>query len=283
MTDGPSTGTLYVVGTSIGNLEDVTPRALRTLREADLIAAEDTRVAAKLLSHYDIRTPVESYHQHSGRRKTETITEKLKSGNDVALISDAGMPGISDPGQELIAAAIAAGAKVVPIPGPNAAITAVAVSGFPCRGFLFAGYPPRRSGDRERFFDGLKAHPEPTVFYEAPRRLLTTLKSALAVLGDRPAVVARELTKLHEEIFRGTLTEAIEHFAAANIRGEVTVVLAGAVPTEPPAETEKVTSALAKALRSGLSERDAVRRVSENLGVSRKLVYAEMLRIKNKP
>ena len=272
-------GTLYVVGTSIGNLEDVTLRALRTLREVDLIAAEDTRVAMKLLSRYEIHTPTVSYHQHSGPKKVALILERLSEGHNVALVSDAGMPGISDPGQELIRTAIERGIPIVPIPGPSAAITVLAVSGLSEGGFTFVGYPPRKQGERLKLFRRLKAGPEAIVLHEAPTRLLATLKAALEAVGDRQVVVGREVTKLHEEVFRGALSEALAHFRSEVVRGEITVVIAGS-EEEGPAERSPadVPGALRAALQSGLSHRDAVRRVSEELGLPRRQVYAEMLR-----
>ena len=273
-------GILYLVGTSIGNLEDVTLRALRILREVDLVAAEDTRVAMKLFSRYDIHTPTVSYHQHSGLRKIAEIIEKLMAGQNVALISDAGMPGISDPGQDLIRKAIEQGIPIVPIPGANAAVTVVATSGLSESGFSFVGYPPRRQGDRLKFFGQLKSRSEALVFYEAPRRLLATLESALSALGDRQTVIGREVTKLHEEIFRGALTQAIEHFSAGEIRGEVTIVIAGVQPGEEEAPAVDAADALKAALDSGLSDRDAVKQVSEALGLPRRQVYGEMLRLK---
>ena len=274
------TGTLYFVGTSIGNMEDVTLRALRILREVDLIAAEDTRVAMKILARYDIHTPLVSYHQHSGPSKAELIIEKLKAGQNVALISDAGMPGISDPGQELVRKAVDLDIPVVPIPGANAAITVLAVSGFSEKGFSFVGYPPRSQGDRLKFFERLKARPEAIVFYESPRRLASTLRTALVALGERQAVIGREVTKLHEEIFRGTLTQAIEHFSAGEIRGEVTVVLAGAENEEMLEQPPDIESVLRVALELGMSERDAVKRACAELDLPHRRVYAEMLRLK---
>ncbi len=222
-------GTLYLVATPIGNLEDITLRALRVLREAPLIAAEDTRHTRKLLSHFEIPTPV-SYHEHSGPAGIERVLSALAQG-DVALVSDAGTPAVSDPGQELVRAALAAGHPVVPIPGPSAVIAALIASGLPSDSFTFFGFLPRNSGERraelERLRDG-----EPTlVLFEAPHRLLATLDDLVAVLGDRQAALARELTKVHEEWLRGPLSQLRAHYTGGvTPRGEYTLVIAGAPP-----------------------------------------------------
>lgn len=218
-------GLLYVVSTPIGNLEDVTLRALRVLREVDLIAAEDTRRTAKLLNHYGIRTPLTSYHQHNERRRLPVLAEKLKSGARIALVSDAGTPGISDPGVRLVRAALEAGATVQPVPGPSAVLAALVVSGFSTDEFSFVGYPPRRSSDRKGWLSRLASDPRTLILFEAPHRIQATLADILEVLGDRPIVLARELTKLHEEIHRGRVSDVIRQLGRP--RGEYTIVLAG--------------------------------------------------------
>lgn len=275
-------GRLFVVGTSIGNLEDVTFRAIRTLRECDLIAAEDTRVAKKLLMHYGISTQVVSYHQHSNLEKVNQIVSNLKSGRDVALISDAGMPGISDPGQELIIRAVQLGIPIVPVPGPSALIAITAVSGLAEKEFVFLGYPPRKRGERVRFFAQYSDHRAAIVFYEAPTRFVASLEAALEALGDRQIVVGRELTKIHEEIFRGLISESIARFSAGEIKGEVSAVIAGASgrSSAPSVSDLDCISMLKAAIGSGMTDRDAVKKVSTETGLSKKRIYDLMLRLK---
>jgi 16S rRNA (cytidine1402-2'-O)-methyltransferase len=221
-------GTLYVVATPIGNPEDITLRALRVLREVDLIAAEDTRVTALLLAQLGIETPLTPYQQHSGGRKAEALLQELEAGRDVALVSDAGMPGISDPGHELIGLAVAAGAPVVPVPGATALIAALAGCGLPTFRFTFESFPPREPAARAAFFHALRESPHTLVFYESPRRLRATLHDLLSFLGDRRAVVARELTKPDEEFVRGSLSELAAHFEARAPVGQCVLVVEGA-------------------------------------------------------
>jgi 16S rRNA (cytidine1402-2'-O)-methyltransferase len=271
------------VGTPIGNLEDITLRALRVLREVDLIAAEDTRVTRKLLSHFDIHTPSTSYHQHSGGEKARALVGELRAGKSVALVSDAGMPGISDPGWELIRAAVEAGVEVVPIPGPTAAISALAVAGLPTARFAFDAFPPRAAGERRAFFAALRAEPRTLVLYESPRRLVATLKSIQETLGERRVAVARELTKVFEEVVRGTVGEVVAHYAAHKPVGECVIVLEGAGP-EASAGAEEVAATMESLLRellaAGLSERDAIRQVTAQLRRPRREVYAAALALK---
>lgn len=276
-------GTLYVVGTPIGNLEDITLRALRVLKEVDLIAAEDTRVTRKLLSHFDIHTPLTSYHQHTRGDKEESLAERLVTGQNIALVSDAGMPGISDPGVELIARAIALGAPVVPVPGASAAISGLVISGLPTAHFAFDGFPPRPKGERREFFDALRDERRTTVLYEAPTRLLQTLEELYGALGDRPVAVARELTKLFEEVYRGDLRGGIEHFRAHKPRGEFTVVVGGAPAGQedgPASGEEDLRRALKQALADGVSSRDAVAQVAARMRLPRRLVYSTLLSMK---
>src|SRR5919199_967040 len=227
---------LYLVATPIGNLEDITLRALRVLREARLIAAEDTRHTGRLLTHYGIATPLVSYHEHNKLARLDRIFAALAEG-DVALVSDAGTPGLSDPGYELVRAALARGVRVVPVPGPSALLAAVVASGLVPGLFTFAGSPPRAAGERRAAFARLALSPVPTVLYEAPHRLLATLEGLLAACGDREVAVARELTKLHEEIRREPLGAAIAHFSAHPPRGEFVLVVAGA-PADAGADAE---------------------------------------------
>lgn len=273
-------GTLYVVATPIGNLADITLRALSTLREVDLIAAEDTRVTHNLLAHYGIDKPTTPYHQHSIGRKAQQLLSMLRDGKDIAIVSDAGTPGISDPGHELIALAISESIPVIAIPGPNAIITALVVSGLSTRRFAFDGFPPRQSGERRTFFKSLKNENRTMVFYESPHRLLRTLKDMLEVWGDRPIAVIREATKLYEEIHRGTISTAIARFEAGSPRGEFTIVVAPVEYAQPEVSAEEIRQALRDALASGLSERDAVREVAEEYAFPRREVYHLMIEMK---
>jgi 16S rRNA (cytidine1402-2'-O)-methyltransferase len=276
-------GTLYIVATPIGNLEDITLRALRTLKEADLIAAEDTRVTRRLLSHFDIHTPMVSYHSHSRLTRTEKIISALEARQKVALVSDAGTPGISDPGHELIRLCIDAGIRVESIPGPSAVTTALVLSGLSTARFAFEGFPPRKSGERRAFLRSLRSEPRTVLLYEAPTRLLATLEAVGSELADRRIAVVREATKMFEEVFRGTAAEAVEHFGGGEVRGEIVIVIGGCStdqagePAEPKADLESRLSAL---IRSGISERDAVRACAAELGLPRRRVYAAALKLK---
>ncbi len=269
-------GTLFLVATPIGNLEDVTLRALNVLRAVSLVAAEDTRTARNLLSHYDIHARLVSYNEHNMRERTPRLMRALETG-DVALVSEAGMPGVSDPGYELTVAALAAGHEVSPIPGASASVSAVAASGLPSRQFTFVGFLPRRSVERRRLFESLAGDRRTLVAFESPHRLRRALDDIRAALGERRIAVCRELTKLHEEIFRGTLSEAIEHFAEP--RGEFTLVVEGA--TEPAIEaTDDDLRAELRRLRTlGASARDAAAEVARRTGVPRRRVYALSLEI----
>ncbi|MEN6370488.1 MAG: 16S rRNA (cytidine(1402)-2'-O)-methyltransferase [Armatimonadota bacterium] len=277
-------GSLYIVATPIGNLEDISLRALRVLKEAALIAAEDTRVTRKLLSHYDIHTPMTAYHQHSKGKRSEEIIERLKSGEDVALVSDAGTPGVSDPGHELIALAIEEGIAITSVPGPTAMVTALVISGLPTAHFAFDGFPPRKESERKAFFRGIKPDPRTIILYESPLRLLSTLKSALAELGDRRAAVVREATKMFEEVFRGTLSETIARFTERKAKGEIVIVIEGAgteeAATAPEAGAETVEERLKTLMDQGMSERDAVRQVAAEMKLPRREVYAAAIGMK---
>ncbi len=267
-------GTLYVVGTPIGNLEDMTFRAVRVLREVNLIAAEDTRTARVLLTRFDIHTPVTSYFEHNKLAKLDRILRALDEG-DVALISEAGMPGLSDPGYELIQAALAAGHEVTPVPGPVAAVTALVISGLPTDRFLFLGFLPRRGTERRRLLQSVATEPGTLVAYEAPHRLRQSLADIAEVLGDRPIAVAEELTKRFEFVFRGRVTEALAHFEAEEPRGEFTLVIGGA-PQETAEQTwpdERVRAALATLLNEGVSPSTAARALSKLTGRSRREIY----------
>lgn len=255
-------GTLYVVGTPIGNLEDITLRALRTLRQVSLIAAEDTRTTGRLVAHYQIETPLTSYWEHSKLSKLKTILAALEGG-DVALVSEAGMPGLSDPGYELIHAAIHAGHEVSPVPGPSAPITALVVSGLPTDRFLYLGFLPRRDGPRRRLLAKVASVEHTLLAFEAPHRLLETLKDVESILGDREIAIARELTKMHEEVWRGQVSQARVHFSAQLPRGEFTLVIAGARPQERQWEEEGVRAAVVELIGAGVPRRDAVKAVAD--------------------
>jgi len=268
-------GTLYVVGTPIGNLEDITLRAIRVLREVALIAAEDTRETRKLLARYDIVTPVTSYFEHNKLTKLDYLLDFART-SDLAIVSDAGMPGISDPGYELIRAAIAAGLPVVPVPGPSAVLTALAVSGLPTDQFVYLGFLPRRPGDRRRALAEVAGERRTLVAFESPHRLVESLTDALAVLGDRRVALARELTKVFEEVRRGTVSELIRHLMAAPPRGEHTLVIEGAPPS-PAAPEEEVERRLAELTAAGVPAKEAVARVSLATGRPRREVYRLLL------
>lgn len=225
--DTAAPGRLLVVGTPIGNLEDISLRALRALREADLIAAEDTRHTRKLLAHFDIHTPLTSFFQHRQFRQAPGLVRRMLDGAAVALVTDAGTPGISDPGAVLVRMALDAGLEVVPVPGPAAAVALLSVSGLDTHAFVFEGFLPLKGGRKRRALEALAAEPRTLVFYESPHRLAKTLALMLEVLGDRPAAVGRELTKVFEEITRGTLSEALARYRDRAVKGEVTIAVAG--------------------------------------------------------
>ncbi|MBC7228359.1 MAG: 16S rRNA (cytidine(1402)-2'-O)-methyltransferase [Thermoflexales bacterium] len=265
-------GTLYLVATPIGNLEDITLRALRVLREVSLIAAEDTRTARLLLSHYGISTPVTSYFEGNWRQKTEYILRRLEEG-DVALISEAGMPGLSDPGYELVRAALARGFLVTAVPGPTALVTALVLSGLPTDRFLYLGFLPRRASERRALLGEIAGVRWTLVAFEAPHRLRESLADLESVLGDRPIAVCRELTKMFEEVWRGTVSGARAYFAEREPRGEFTLVIGGA-PGEEPWDEARVRAALQERLQAGLLPALAAREVAVLSGWPRREVYA---------
>lgn len=265
-------GTLYLVATPIGNLEDLSPRALQTLRRVGLIAAEDTRHTRKLLTHFDIHTPLVSYHEHNKLSRLDQVLAALESG-DVALVSDAGTPALNDPGYELVRAALGAGYAVSPIPGPSAPVAALVASGLPTDAFLYLGYLPRKRSERRRLLEEVQALPYTLIFLESPHRLLEALADLQQALGDRPAAVARELTKLYEEIFRGTLSQAQAHFSANPPRGEFTLVIGG--KTEAPAawDEARLQQAIEGAMAGGESTAQIAARLSAASGWARREVY----------
>ncbi len=269
-------GVLYLVGTPIGNLEDITLRAIRILQEVDLIAAEDTRRTGKLLQHLQIKTPQISYHQHNQTERTKELLDRLQMGEAIALVADAGMPSISDPGYEIVKAAIASGISVVPVPGVTAAITALAASGLPTDRFVFEGFLPARGKQRSERLDVLKSETRTLIFYEAPHRLLSTLMDLGAILGeDRQIVLARELTKLHEEWWRGTIGEAIATYSKTRqAKGEYTLVVAGEQLTQNPVLSEaELKAELRQLLQQGMSRSQASRHLAQLTSQSRRRIY----------
>ncbi len=266
---------LYVVATPIGNLEDISLRALRTLREVKLIAAEDTRKTKRLLTAYDIKTPMTSYHEHNKWTKLDYILGYLEGG-DVALVCNAGTPGISDPGYELIVAASQRGIPVVPIPGPSVVITALAVSGLATDRFTYLGFLPRRVNSRRRLLETAVNEYGTIVVLESPHRLLATLNDMLLILGDRRIAVGRELTKVHEEVFRGRISQTIEHFTEP--RGEFTLVIEGKREKNKPQLTEDIERQLQQMHLSGVTAKEAIARVAGETGLSKKELYRAWLR-----
>ncbi|MFZ2949036.1 MAG: 16S rRNA (cytidine(1402)-2'-O)-methyltransferase [Desulfuromonadaceae bacterium] len=274
------TATLYIIATPIGNLEDMTYRAVRILGEVDLIAAEDTRHSLKLLNHFGISKPLTSYFDHNQQIKGERILNALRQGKSVALISDAGTPCVSDPGYQLVRDAVAENIPVVPVPGACAAVAALAASGLPTDSFTFAGFPPSRQGKRRTFLSGINTLPGTLVLYEAPHRLLDTLSDIREVLGERQVIVARELTKMFEEFIRGSASEVIAAVSQGIVRGEVVVLIA---PGETaPEESEQLVEVLRRLMADGsLSIKDIAKQAAVISGVSRSEAYAEALRLKN--
>jgi 16S rRNA (cytidine1402-2'-O)-methyltransferase len=285
-TDRPLAPGLYLVATPIGNLEDITLRALRVLRSVDRIACEDTRQTQKLLNHFEIRTPTVSYHMHNEGSRTEELTAELKSGARIAVVSDAGTPGIADPGGQIAAAAIAAGISVFPIPGANAAISGLIASGLPTDQFIFHGFLPAKAGQRKTALEELSRAEVTHIFYEAPHRILDTLADVEAVFGaSQHVVIARELTKLHEEFLRGAASQLRSQLAArASVRGEIVLMLTPS-PNDNSSETKKASlaievSALMKS--EGISEMDALKRVARERGMGKSEAYRELQREQNR-
>ncbi|MCC7449243.1 MAG: 16S rRNA (cytidine(1402)-2'-O)-methyltransferase [Anaerolineae bacterium] len=272
--------TLYIVPTPIGNLEDVTLRALRILREVQLIAAEDTRTTRKLLDHYQITTPLTSYHEHNKLTKLDRILAALAAG-DVALVSDAGTPGVSDPGYELIRAAIAQGVTVVPLPGPSAVITALVASGLPTDSYTYLGFLPRKPKALREALAAIQAEPRTLVVYESPNRLTDTLTAIIDVLGDRPVAVARELTKIYEEIRRGAASAVRDHYLAHEPRGEICLVIGGFTQSEGNVVWDEpcVLAALRTRLEAGEPRKVAAKAVADESGWDRRTVYALSLHL----
>lgn len=270
-------GTLYVVATPIGNLEDMTCRAVRVLREVDRIACEDTRHTRRLLDHYGIDKSLLSYHEHNERERTQELIARLESGENIALVSDAGTPLISDPGYRVVEAAVASGIAVVAVPGASALLTALAASGLPTNAFYFGGFLPAKSGQRRKALEAVAELDCVLVFYEAPHRLLESLEDIVAVFGARPVVVARELTKLHEEFARGTAAELRRVFAERPaVKGEITLLVGKPLPAA--ADAPSIRAAYDRFLAQGLSRMDAMKATARACGVSKREVYEEVER-----
>ncbi len=272
-------GTLYLCATPIGNLEDMTFRALRVLREAAVVAAEDTRHTRKLFSHFDIHTPLVSYHEHNKSTRGPELVARLLAGENVAVVSDAGLPGVSDPGADLVRLALAAGVPVTPVPGPNAALTALVASGLDSGMFLFVGFLPRAAKKRRELLASLAALPYTLIFYESPHRLTATLAELAGALGDRPAAIGRELTKKFEEFVRGSLLGLGAHFAAHAPRGEFTLAVAGGTEQTAPAAgpPDDPAAAVAALVAGGMAKKEAIRQVAVRSGLPRRTVYQAVL------
>ena len=273
-------GTLYVVGTPIGNLGDFSPRAIETLQSVDFIAAEDTRVTLKLLNHFGIKKPMVSYYEHNIRQRGEMITARLLQGENCAIVTDAGMPCISDPGEDLVALCAAQGIPTVVVPGPSAAISALTVSGLPTARFSFEGFLTTNKRGRQEHLQSLVQDTHTLIFYEAPHKLQATLRDMLAVLGDRPISLVRELTKLHEEVFRTTLAQAVEHYETNTPRGEFVLVVAGANPAEAREELSfEEAVALVQALqeKEDISASEAAKRIAKETGFKKGELYKAAL------
>ena len=273
-------GTLYLVATPIGNLSDLSPRALSTLEAVDFIAAEDTRVSVKLLNHFGIKKPLLSYHQHNHITAGEVVLRRLLAGEDCALITDAGMPAVSDPGEDIVRACAENGVEVIPIPGCCALICALAASGLPTGRFAFEGFLTTNKKNRREHLQSLVTEQRTMIFYEAPHKLLTTLQDMLEVFGDRSLALCRELTKLHEETIRTTLAAAVERYRETPPRGEFVLVLAGAEPVKEAVVTldEGVELVRRRREEEGIGMKEAVRAVAADTGLNRNELYAAALK-----
>ncbi|MBD2358816.1 16S rRNA (cytidine(1402)-2'-O)-methyltransferase [Tolypothrix sp. FACHB-123] len=280
MQTDPKPGTLYVVGTPIGNLEDITFRAVRILQNVDLIAAEDTRHTGKLLQHFQIQTGQISYHEHNRSSRIPELLEHLTNGKAIALVSDAGMPGISDPGYELVKACVEAGITVVPIPGASAAIAALSASGLPTDRFVFEGFLAAKTQQRREYLESLQTESRTLIFYESPHRLRDTLQDLGETFGsDRQIVLARELTKFYEEFWRGTIAEAISHYSQREPQGEYTLVVAGTPASQPQLTEAELKAELEQMMRQGISRSQASRQLAKFTSLPRRQIYQLALSI----
>lgn len=282
-----SEGILYICGTPIGNLEDITLRALKILNKVNLIAAEDTRHTKKLLNYYQIKTPISSYYEYNKFEKAPYLIEKIKSGQEIALVSDAGMPGISDPGYVLINLALKNNLKIIPIPGVSALVTALAISGLPIGKFVFEGFLPRKIKERRKYFKSIENEERTIVFYEAPHRLKRALKDMFDIWGDRKIIIARELTKKFEEIIRGKLSEVISEIDIREIKGEITLVVQGGIRKKENHKVDflknepVIEKYLKKLTNQGYSNKDIIKIAQEKLNLSKNIIYKKLLEMKN--
>jgi len=272
-------GKLYLVATPIGNLEDISTRALRILSEVNLIAAEDTRRTGRLLKHYGIKTRLISYHDHNKSEQIDSIIQELENG-DIAIVSDAGTPVLNDPGYELVNAALDAGIQVSPIPGPSSPVAALIASGLASDSFLYLGYIPRKVVDRKERLQSVKELPYTLIFLETPQRLLDSLSELLEILGDREICVAREITKLHEEFFRGQIPEAIEHYSGKKIKGEITLIISGKIVTTDVWSEDMMISELRRIAYQGQSASTVSKQMAEVSGWPRRDIYNLLTQIR---
>ncbi|KAB8335306.1 16S rRNA (cytidine(1402)-2'-O)-methyltransferase [Scytonema tolypothrichoides VB-61278] len=276
-----TSGTLYIVATPIGNLEDMTFRAVKILQTVDIIAAEDTRHTGRLLQHFQVTTPQVSYHEHNRSSRIPELLEQLSNGKAIALVTDAGIPGISDPGYELVKVCIEAGISVVPIPGANAAMTALSAAGLPTDRFVFEGFLPAKGQQRRLHLEFLETEPRTLIFYESPHRLRETLQDLAEVFGNtRQIVIARELTKLYEEFWRGRIESAIVHYSQREPQGEYTLVVAGTPPNQPQLTEEELKAELQKIMSQGVSRSQASRQLAKEISLPRRHLYQLALSIK---
>jgi len=281
--DAGSSGTLYLVGTPIGNLEDITLRALRTLKEVDLIACEDTRQTQKLLNHYSIEKRTISYHEHNELERAPELIVHLENGDDVAVVSDAGMPGVSDPGYRLVALAVRHHIRVVPIPGASAFLSALVASGLPTDSFRFGGFLPAKAGARRSALESSRTSPRTQIFYEAPHRLIETMQDVVEIFGpDRRVVVAREVTKLHEEFLRGRAADVLADLQKRpEVKGEITLLIAKAEEGSATPSSESLAGRMRELMQSeGMEEKSALKQAAKEFGVSKSEAYREWQRAK---
>ncbi len=272
------TGCLYLVATPIGNLEDITLRALRVLKEVDLVACEDTRQTQKLLGRYGIRKRLVSYHEHNEMTRAPELVIELEQGARAALVSDSGTPVISDPGHRLVALCLRHRIPVVPVPGPSALVAALAASGMPTEEFIFVGFLPSRAGERRKALEGLATQPRTLVLYEAPHRLEETVKDALDIVGPRPAVIAREVTKLHEEFLRGNLAELLEHIRRKAPRGEMTLLIGPGTPPHPATSHSSLSERVAEIMRERkVDHKAALKQAARERGLTKREAYKQLL------
>src|ERR1700686_4451180 len=287
ITSGESGGCLYLVGTPIGNLEDITLRALRILKEVDLIACEDTRHTQKLLSHYNISKTLVSYHEHNEMTRSPELLIKLEDGAKIALVSDAGMPLVSDPGYRLVTLCVRHKIPVVPVPGPSAILAALAGSGLPSEEFLFVGFLPQRSGERRRMLERLRIEERTIILYEAPHRIAESIADAREILGDRPACIAREVTKLHEEFLRGKLSQLEESLEERPARGEITLVVGPPEASEVSGQadtSQSLSDRIEELIRQAkLDRKEALKLAAKERGISRRAAYDQLVESKAKP